>query len=158
MARYYAKNDRIDMAVVTDWDDPDNRQPTLIPVTTEKRAKIAHKMARNFHQEMHYDGPPYTKHDFGLERRSVFLVRSRRSMTLNPIVCGALEVREAQSPVLMWAWLHPFERGNHEHTWELAWDEVSRMFPDLAVQRPLSKTMEGFLERHSPDTRTVVFR
>jgi hypothetical protein len=156
VARYYAKRDRIEMAVVTDWDDANNWQPTLIPVTTSKRAKIAHKMARNFHQEMHYDGPPYTKHDFGVQGRNVFLLRSRRTMTFNPIVCGALEVRQAQIPVLAWAWLHPFERGNSEETWKLAWAEVNGMYPDLAVQKPLSKTMAGFLDRHAPETPRVV--
>jgi hypothetical protein len=137
--------------LVADWNEEDEGglqgwARRLVSVTTAARAEMAEQFARNFHEEVGFDGLQFRAGMESESNRHVYLLNSRAIIRAVPVAVGAVEVKVVAdgSPVLTWVWLHPFERGS---VWEGAWQELTELHGELFIQAPLRAPMDAFRRR-----------
>lgn len=149
----------LEPALVADWDEDTDGYVSntvrLLPVNTDHRAELAEQFALWFKRERGFDFVPFEKGDQEEVVRHVYLINSHEFLRMVPVAVGAVEIRDVgDSAVLMWCWLHPFERGS---IWREAWQELVKRHGDLKLQAPLSGAMQSFRRRMKiPDDRVVV--
>lgn len=156
-AKHWLERDKIEYHALLDADE---ERWLLYPVDTPERGEIAETIARYFHRETTHDFRPYSAGDEEENGVRVFLIRSHRlRMCLLPIIGGAVGMRSVGDEwVLMWVWLHPWERGTGPDGGTLSrktFDALEAEFGKFHVQAPLSKPMRAVASRRGYGAVTI---
>ena len=127
---------------VKDWDLITSRSPLYL-------RKACLQIARYFKKELHFDFLQYPEPEAVTpERKTILLFDKASSMSNHIVVVGAIDFVYQPTKkrfVMMWAWVHPYCRG--QGRLKELWPTFTALFGQFDLEPPLSRSMAGLVAR-----------